>query len=143
MALWLGTKILLRRISSDIAAACMTKILADIYVAIKTGVTVTKRSGHYQPPHGIIDNAFQRHLLPRSLVVQTPSYCRSLCRRHSIYLQCYSKGFECGKQTFITAQNYVPQSKPNHATSKWRNLCHLLRTPRRLPVPKDSLPDWI
>ena len=64
----------------NVAAACVAKILADIYVALTTGVTVTKRLGSHPPRDSDTDKAYQRHLLLRSLVVYTTNYSRSICR---------------------------------------------------------------
>ena len=66
--------------SPDITAACMVKILTEIYVAIKTGATVTKRSGSIRPRDSMTDKAFQRHLLPQSHFVQTTRHSRQICR---------------------------------------------------------------
>ena len=52
------------------------KILADIYVALTTGVMVTKRLGSHPPRDSNTDKAYQTHLLPRSLVAYTTNYSR-------------------------------------------------------------------
>lgn len=49
---------------SDSTVACMAKILADVYVAIKTGITVTKRYERKGLCGYITDRICQGHLLP-------------------------------------------------------------------------------
>ena len=61
---------------------CVAKILADIYVALMTGVIVTKMLGSHPPRDSNTNKAYRRHLLPRSLVVYiyTTNYSRPMCR---------------------------------------------------------------
>jgi hypothetical protein len=60
----------------NVAATCVAKILADIYVALTTGVMATKRLGSHPRRDSNTDKAYQTHLLPRSLVAYTTNYSR-------------------------------------------------------------------